>query len=173
MQSLLARGQRPSQLMLGRKLKSRVDVSKLIEGFSKNVKPETPEGVPVWFCTFSGPRNWLRGTMYRHIEQVMVDVRDLQKNTHRRYLSQIRKAQPGYSSEEIYPVVSESNSISAPDPTHYDEEIAENGAVPLIVEDVGFCEMIRTLQQVIHPQGIRNALASHWSVIPHRGEELL
>lgn len=89
--------------------------------------------------------------MYRHVGLVMANVRDLQGNTHRRYLSQIRLVLPGNSSEEIYPVVSESSFAPAPDPTHHGEGIAENGTVLLIVEDSGFLPAHSDLQQVTLP----------------------
>ncbi|KAK7575920.1 hypothetical protein V9T40_012206 [Parthenolecanium corni] len=100
-------GESPSQLMLGRNVRTRIDILQNVENCLKDFEPTTPDGSAVWFRVFDGPRNWNRGTLVRRIGQVMVEVQDAKGCLHRRHLSQVRGARPEGPCSDHYPVHSD------------------------------------------------------------------
>lgn len=87
---VLASGESPSQLMLNRNIRTRID---MLSGATVKKEPDIGSGLTgtaVWFKTFRNARNWEQGTIVRQVGDVMVDVQDLNGQVHRRHRSQIR-----------------------------------------------------------------------------------
>ncbi len=89
---VLPSGESPSQLMLNRRIRTRIDVLRGGEApKSSGVSEKIEEGATVWFKVFHCARNWERGIVLRRIGNVMFDIRDTNGQVQRRHLSQIRK----------------------------------------------------------------------------------
>lgn len=85
-----ATGETPSQMMLNRNIRTRIDLLKSGETSRASDTKDIAPKRRVWFKTFRGPHNWEQGEVVRRIGNVMVEVLDSQGQIHRRHESQVR-----------------------------------------------------------------------------------